>query len=293
MKTRYQLAGVMLAAALLQQPVAAQSVARASVSDFHFSLRDLDTGDGIAPALIFTANQDQLASQLHAYVYAGSLATQQDQTSRSEFAYETISLGLHGADSSVSLSVSGSDLFSTVLRSTLSASGDGANWNRAFGNASVDNIAFRLTPHTELLLSANAELWAGTPGAGIARAGEGVSAVGMLALSFHAGNDWSSRYAYQNVHAETQWDGSDYRFGGLNMGSQLPISLSFANAGANYGEGLLSLSATTSGNGWTAMPAPVPEPSGIGMLVAGLGLLGLCGGRRGHDNRICLQQTED
>ncbi len=290
MNIRYQLAGALLAAAMLQQPVAAQSVARASVSDFHFSLRDLDPGDGIAPALLFTGNQAALASQLHAYVYAGSLATQQDQTSRSEFPYEAISLGLHGADSSVSLSVSGSDLFGTVLRSTLSASGDGANWNRAFGNASVDNIGFRLTPHTELLLSANADLWAGTPGAGLARAGEGVSAVGMLALSFHAGADWSSRYAYQNVHAETLWDGSDYRFAGSNMASLAPISLSFANTGAAYGDGLLSLSASTSGNGWTALPAPVPEPSGVSLLLAGLGLLGLCAGRRGHDNRICPQE---
>ncbi|NML16589.1 PEP-CTERM sorting domain-containing protein [Azohydromonas caseinilytica] len=275
---RCRVSPLALAAVLAAMPFGARADATASLrlSDFGYSLIDLDSDDGITPAVSFDARSFRASVSASAVEQFRDANGQPDSVSRTDSwnAHFTLfpeigrSASLPGASSSSVLSGSVAEhSYGAVLEGRArNGRGDGLFRTEFRAEAEPANGSFRLigiqalslTPFTELVWTGQLDLDSQSarrlPGmryeASGARAELGLfDAAGRLIDGFEAQTQSSSG------------SGPDTR--------QLDIRLSFANATDAVAHGHLASNLSVSGVTYL----PIPEPGTPGLLLGGLGLL--------------------
>ncbi len=240
----------------------AQSSAEASISNITIQLIDLDLADGIAPAMTLYDMQfgpiagweinDQHSGMLRGDSNIGSVPLAPTAISHSEFDAPHLRAELAAA-------ITGASLSSTRLQASASMSDSvGANSSTAY--VQTQNVWFALTPHTRITLSADLAV---RSSAGPV-AGPGLYAVGYAAavLGLHSSRDnvWQSAPLYHNaVFGQDRGPGWDANY-----------SMSFSNTQAGSADYALSMNAVTLAYTSAVIPAPVPEPASLAMLMGGL-----------------------
>lgn len=230
-----------VAGATLGAPAAAQdATASASLSGFTYQLIDLDAADGVTPEVSFF---NQI---FHA---------EADHSSRPGYRQTISQAGSVAIDSGSGQAgaIVSADAASVQLRYS-SAPGIGT-----VSAASEREISFTLSPNTGILFSAlaNVDIARDAPITG-----------------------WSGASIYGWVDQGNNLDSTIY-FSDLFAPKSGPLAYhlsAFGYAGQYGGTGRVEFSA--SANVFHYNPAPVPEPAGAAMLLAGLGLIGAAAARR-------------
>jgi len=218
-------------AATLAIPALAQQAAEVTVQHLDYRLVDLAPDDGIAPALTWTGN----AALAYSHVY--------DQEGNEIDGVQIEAFGTSGYDNGYASARVDAQDGAAHIRFDLASGYGFASSNRSFH--------FMLSPHTQVIFGADADLWAGpTP--------EPHSTLTALAE------------LYGSLHLEGDGDWSFNDRAQVGAGSrQATLSVSTASQDA-WVDGVLAYSAYAVAE---SHAAPVPEPASGAMLIGGLGLM--------------------
>jgi PEP-CTERM motif len=272
----------------------AGSFASASISQFSYTLFDLNTGDGITPSITFSLGGSPYASA------SQSTATDPASGSQSNSAWSLqvfgpssviSNIGLGSAQASVSGSptaggltylASGAALGSTVPSATTQFSASAGAASSNFGQ-----LSFSLAPYTLLVFSGNANLSAQTT-IGLNPVGfQSESASASVGLSV-SGPSASGGSGFQNASDNRSlnasftsvFDPTTGQFGYTGQTQTLvnaPLSVAFTNFTPTTLNGQFSLSVSVNGN---SPLTPVPEPASAALFLAGLAALAACARRQ-------------
>lgn len=287
-------ATVTAAAFAVAAPAAAGSFASASLSQFGYTLFDLNLGDGIAPGVVFSPGASLYGS------FAQSSATDPASGSESSTAWSLVAFGPAAVSSAVGLgsaqaSVSGSPTAGGMVYqasgaapgSTLPSLSTQFNANAATGN--FGSLGFSLSPYTLIVFSGNANLLAQTTdgaevingyfqgeyaSANVTISVSGPTSAGGTGSQSASDNRWLNAFftvVYDPVTGEVGYTGETRTFDNVAM------SVGFTNFTADTLDGGLSLNVAVNGN---SPLTPVPEPGSAAMVLAGLAVLGWLARRR-------------
>ena len=264
------------AAAFASPPAAAIAQAQAELLNLRFTLVDLDPGDGIAPSFEFVADPEapnRQRTELTVDVLNSGLGTA-DNAIQADFSFIAALTLTRAVAGNTALSESGPDRLNVEVTSTARG--------RASGFASAESNVFfsgdfglRLSPHTAITISADANLSASDAGA-----------PGALDHAF----EFAQAEAFLRVRAADPGDGSGPQedlallnvatVDDANADSDLlpgqTLSVSFQNLSAGDLYGYLSARATATA--WGA--SPIPEPATLGLAAAGLAVVAALARRR-------------
>ncbi|WP_162247825.1 MULTISPECIES: PEP-CTERM sorting domain-containing protein [unclassified Roseateles] len=246
--------GVMFAALTCRADVQVS----ASLSNFHFTLVDLNPGDGIAPYITLAGGQ--LVGKLWATTPTGMTdqLTASTQAPLASFSRNLISEGQTGEfriDTSSLASLS----FESHVSSSLGASGGAYSPNETGANALAYSI-FTLSPNTKLEITADAKLQANSGVAGV--------------QTFH---NTVLATAYINVStlinfpvADVLQKSIDEEGGSFSFSEARTLSVTFVNGWSREETIYTTMFANAE-----QQAAPVPEPGTTSMLFCGACLMGL------------------
>lgn len=274
-------------------PAAAGSFASASLSQFGYTLFDLNPGDGVAPTVIFSLGGSPYGS------YVQSSATDPTTGSESSTGWSLVAfgpaavssaIGLGSAQAAVSGSAAVGDLVyaasGAALGSTLPSYA--TQFSASAAAANFGSLGFTLSPYTLIVFSGTANLLAQTTdgvdalngfqtefaSANVAIGVSGPTAAGGQG-SQNAGDNRSLYASFTSVY-----DPGTGQFGYTGQTLTLDnvaMSAGFTNYTPDALSGQLSLTASVSGN---SPLTPVPEPGSAALLLAGLAGLGWLARRR-------------
>lgn len=220
-----------LLAATAAIPALAQQAAEVTVRHLDYRLVDLAPGDGIAPALTWTSD----AVQAYSHVY--------DQQGIEIDGVQIDAFGSSGYANAYASARVDAQADAAHIRFDLASGYGFASSNRGFH--------FLLSPHTQVIFSADADLWASpTP--------EPHATLTALAE------------LYGSLHLDGDGDWSFNDRAQVDAGSrQATLSVSSTSQDA-WVDGYLAYSAYAVAE---SHAAPVPEPASSAMLMGGLGLM--------------------
>ena len=252
--------GILAAGAAL-----AQSGAEARISNITLELTDLDLADGVTPSLSFYEQVPGPTAGWGIYDEHTGALTGDTQTGNGPLGSASVTesrIDLPHTRSDLSAGIAGESLAGKYLWASASMVDTvGANTSNAYVQSG--NVWFVLSPHTRVTLSAELSV---RSSAGPS-AGPGLYAIGYAsaALGLYASreNVWQSTPLYHNaVYSEDRGPGWDATY-----------SLSFSNASGDSADYAMGVNVSAMAYTSPVIPAPVPEPASIAMLLAGLGLI--------------------
>jgi len=236
-KQKLAAAAVAILTASIALPALAQQAAGTTVGHLAYRLVDLDPDDGIAPWI----GVNSYTTLAHAQVY--------DQEGNEIAAAEIDHFGAAGFDNAyASLHADAQDDAASV-RLTLHS-----GWGYTAANRSFRVL---LSPHTQVVFSVDADLWARPEAPGVS---------------------WPTAIAelYGNLHVSEDDEGFHDSFR-LEDGERHGTLSVTASSGSEWMNGYLAFDAYAVAE---SHALPVPEPETSVMLLGGLGLLAFVGQRR-------------
>ena len=252
----------MMAAIFSNTALAAKS-ANANVSNFGFTLIDLDTSDDITPALSF---YNVVGSSNNSFIFDRGSDYFSGAANRSVRQWKNYQTSLL-IDDELGKTSAG------VLGDSFFAQGDLVNSSNANFNAEQHlSAGFTLTPHTKLVMFGTLFGSAINPGNGdywynYAKSGSEVS----------LGDQYDDNRSFASGQATTQSGDNEQYY-------ESDFSMSYVNRGSNSIYGALSVhtfaTARDYGNLANGSIPAVPEPETYAMLLSGLALMGVLARRR-------------
>lgn len=229
----------------------AKATAQATISNFSYSLIDLNPNDNIAPALVFGYQSS------YAHANAGGPGAWDSQSSWSVATTAADASGGRSAAGSTDGLGSASASFMSLVTSPSNGSGQYYS-------------DFTLTPWTALVLTADFAVQASTTVGTNGSNWESAQAYATLQVNVSQDNGWEGHYGSRQAYASATWDGNQYV--GQSVQSAGSFSVSYANLSGQDASGYVYAYAQANGQ---SLAQAVPEPGSAAMLVAGL--LGLAG----------------
>lgn len=237
MNPRRTLAAALIAAiiaAFCTAPALAQQAADVTVNHLGYQLIDLAPDDGIAPSLAWTGDAAALA---YAHVY--------DQAGLEIDGVQIETFGTAGFDNAYAAMQVDAQSDTAHIRLDLYSGYGFASSNQGFH--------FTLSPHTQVVFSSEADLWAApTP----------------------APHDTLTALAelYGSLHLEGDADGAFYTQARVDAGTEHHTLSVTATSQDAWVDGYLAMNAYAVAE---SHALPVPEPQTSGMFLCGLALMGL------------------
>lgn len=262
---RFTLMAAAAAAALgVQMPAHATASSSASLTDFSWTLIDLNTADGIAPTLTFAGQ-----SYVYTYTYNSSLGTTDSHDAAGTSVMDPIS-----SSSSDGHSVSSAAITATSLSTSghTSGSSTGGQYGYYQGTAYLNNYyssSFTLSPFTAVIFQGTATTAATTTAPYDGLHPEWAYGDVQINGSLSYGNNNQSASASFSAYSDNT-SGTFYAESG-------PLALSFINPTGNAVNGSLYGAVQSYGYSYAAA---VPEPETYAMLLAGLAVVGTLSRRR-------------
>lgn len=247
----------------------ADAYGSAQLSNFRISIYklDIEPGDTGKPSVTFGSSAGSLAditgqeSRWPASDPSPTVTTVTDShAGTGEFGATSAHVGtaLAGGSSSVS----GSLASGFTLAAASHALGDPASVNSAYADADLGSASFSflLSADSVLVITATADISGSITGVPGYEAGGGAVSVSLY------GNDPSSQSSSVSFNAGVN------SFGGSGL-LHRNLTISFTNTTDTAIEGFFQASVSTSAFSQMDAAASVPEPSGAGLLLTGLGVL--------------------
>ena len=249
------------AAVLGSQPAWAVATASATITGFSYSLIDLNLTDGIAPAIIFSAQNSQIS------VNSGGLADSRFMAGWFNPLQAAMSSGVGMATGSVN---------ATGARASASSTGTLTPGVAAYSNTNSYPVtaSFTITPNTGIIFTTS---FAGTASTTVGRVGndsEYASAQGNLSINLNEAN--GGQYYSGNKNAYANYIFSAGSYAGQTNSFAGAVQLSYANFTSIPVTGFIYASASA----YTQSSLPVPEPETWALMLAGLGTLVFVARRR-------------
>jgi len=250
--------------ALAAPAVLADASASASVSDVRIQLIDLDTTDGITPAISFSQG-----AGAQAYL---SVSTWTDGAGQFHYVnvpvgspYGQIDLHTYAADGTSMMQ--GGDVFGAAgMGPGASVASSASGWyasGGAVGNPLQGTIT--LTGNTRMVVTATVATWA--------QASLGDTATARTAIEFFDKNNTFN--GLSSIQYSVSATGALWQDAGNSL------ALTWDNLGPATNAGFLKVSATVSSDSVTA----VPEPQSAALMLAGLALVAAGASRRRSQRR--------
>lgn len=288
MNTCRKMAVAAALAAAFASPAFAASSSFAELTNFSYTLVDLDLNDGIAASLTWTYPSAADGSYANSYAYDNSTTG----TSDSHFATGTfgsvssaVSQSLSQASSSVTPGGGTDPLLGASLQS--SGSTDGVTVpgttsgydTYAESPWSLDAQTFSLSANTVVIFQADSWVNAATTVGFDPTTGATEWASGSTFMRTYGGyvGDWQDISDTAGVYAAFGYDSNTNTWLGESGSQTGLLQVSFINYGSSALDGKFYAAVTASG---ASTVAAIPEPETYAMLLAGLGLIGRIARRR-------------
>jgi hypothetical protein len=243
----------------------AQSSAEARISNVTLQLIDLDLTDGIAPSLTFNTGINGTLAGWDIYDEHTGLLYSDSKTTSAPLGPVTAEQSIDNLPhtrSDVSAGISGINFTDKELWARASMS-DTLGTNTTSAYVTSGNVWFVLSPNTQVIFSADLSVRSSAGPVAGPRLFAIANSSATMGLYSSRENVWQSTPLYHNaVFGQDRGPGWDRTY-----------SLSFSNATASEGAYALGLNVGASAYTSAVIPAPVPEPASIAMLLAGLGVV--------------------
>jgi PEP-CTERM motif len=235
--------------AVLSGPAAAAASSQTQLSNWSFSLIDLDPNDSVSPTISFSSQQT-ISS-----ITAGSVSLW-------DVAYDhstpTYAEGADSFHSAVARTENG------VAQSSGEALGDGTSLR--YTAIAQYSMTIDLSPRTGILISADYLASADTSIGGDGLSFESAWSQSILNFAVYVPDGYQTTISVRNHYAGSGWNGSSWI--GQSVRQSGVVQLSYANLSDQPVSGYASMVAWS--EGYSPFAAAVPEPTTYTMLLAGI-----------------------